>query len=116
MMNLQSTILIFLLSICVLNSAHAGWFDSEKTKKRDKADFIVKECLLILQENADKNTNTKVKIEAYAGDINILSENLVLMKVIFLSSYDNYASKQEKEGVCRYLPESKSISWKPLLF
>ena len=115
-MNIQPTILIFLLNICLLNSAHAEWFDSEKTKQRNRADFIVKECLQILQENADKDKNTEVKIEAYAGDINILSENLVLMKVIFLSTYDSYVSKQEKEGACRYLPDSKSISWKPLLF
>ena len=115
-MNSQATILIFLLNICLFNPAHAGWFDSEKTKKKDRADFIVKECLQILQENADKDKNTEVKIEAYADDINILSQNLVLMKVIFLSSYDNYVSKQEKEGVCRYIPDSKSISWKPLLF
>ena len=115
-MNSPSAILIFLLNICLLNSAHAGWFDSEKTKKRDRTDFIVNECLQILQENADKDKNTEVKIEAYAGDINILSENVVLMKVIFLSTYDSHVSKQEKEGVCRYIPGSNSISWKPLLF
>jgi hypothetical protein len=69
----------------------------------------------MIQEDYDKkqHKDSRVKVEVFAGDIKILSKDVVLTEIIVLSSTTNYISKQEKEGVCRFIPESKNISWQP---
>jgi hypothetical protein len=106
---------IFLLSLGFSGSVFAGWFDSEEDSKKERANLIVSECVEMIQQDYDnkKNPESKVKVEVFAGDIKILSEDVVLTEVIILSSTSNYISKQEKEGVCRYIPESKNIAWQP---
>jgi len=117
-MNYQLTPVIFLLSICLSNTAAAGWFDSEETRKKDRADLIVSECVQMIQQdyNENKNKDNKVTVEVFAGDIRILSENVVLTEIIILSSTSKHISKQVKEGVCRFIPESNNIAWQPFAY
>ena len=109
---------IFIISIASLRivffgTGQAGWLDSEDTKKNDMANIIVNECISIIQDKANKDTG--VKLEVYPGDIKILSDHVILLNIILLGYVDNYVSKQEKEGVCKYIPKSNSISWQPIL-
>ncbi len=97
-------------------SAQAGWLDSDDKKKIEKANVIVEQCVQIIQENSNKGKDKTVKVEVFAGDIKILSEYVVLTKIILLLTVNDYLTKQEKEGVCRYIPDTKSISWQPIVF
>ena len=103
------------VSIFLFNTAYAGWWGSEDTEENDRANRIIKECVQILQKKLDNEENRDIKFVVYPGDYKILSENKILMKIIILGDRDNYVSKQENEGVCSYIPDSKSILWQPIL-
>ena len=109
------TLAAVIFTACLPVTVSAGWFDSEEEKKRERAGIIVSECVELIQEDYDKkkHADSKVTVEVFAGDIKILSEDVVLTEIIVLSSTTNYISKQEKEGICRFIPESENIAWQP---
>ena len=108
-------ILILLINIFLPNTVYAWWFNESEEKEEDISNIVVKECIQILQEKSDKDKNEDVKIEVYAGDIKVLSEYVVLTKIIMLVSTNGYLTMQEKEGICRYTPEGQKISWQPII-